>query len=113
MSPLVGGTSPAMALKRVVLPAPLAPMILTVSPRQTFRDTRSRARTPPKRTVRSSSSRIAPSSTVEAGREPGGAPGAGACGANGVRRAKTTKSVGERDEPAGQDQYARNHNRAE
>src|SRR5437899_10431728 len=48
-----------MTLKSVVLPAPLGPMSATTCPASTLNDTRSRATTPPKRTLSSLTSRSA------------------------------------------------------
>src|SRR5450830_1539750 len=56
MAPLVGRTRPEIALKRVVLPAPLAPTRPITSWLPTFRVTRSTAVKPPKRTETLSSS---------------------------------------------------------
>src|SRR6266571_4390155 len=46
-----------MTLKSVVLPAPFGPISATSSPASTLKDTRSSATTPPKRTLRSRTSR--------------------------------------------------------
>ena len=46
-SPSVGASWPVSRLKKVVLPAPLGPMMLTISPRFTDRLTLSTARKPP------------------------------------------------------------------
>src|SRR5207245_1833160 len=48
-----------MTLKSVVLPAPFGPMSATTCPASTLNDTRSRATTPPKRTLSSLTSRSA------------------------------------------------------
>jgi len=45
----VAGTRPVIASMTVVLPAPLGPIRLTISPGSTFRLTSSTALTPPKR----------------------------------------------------------------
>src|SRR5512139_3881077 len=50
--PDVGACTPEMALKNVVLPAPLGPMMPTSSPSRTTASTASTATRPPKRTVR-------------------------------------------------------------
>jgi hypothetical protein len=50
------GTSPAIALKSVVLPAPLGPMIARRSPSRTPSEMPSTARSAPKLTARPSSS---------------------------------------------------------
>src|SRR5258708_2740555 len=57
MRPADGRTNPQTALKRVVFPAPLGPMIPTTSRGRMSRDTESSATRPPKRTVTSSTSR--------------------------------------------------------
>src|SRR5574340_821906 len=56
MRPAATGALPATALKSVVLPAPFGPITATTSPGARPSETRSRATTPPKRTVTSESS---------------------------------------------------------
>src|SRR5205085_5913014 len=51
--PALGGITPEMALKKVVLPAPLGPMMPTSSPPSIATETPSTAVRPPKRTVTS------------------------------------------------------------
>ena len=51
---------PPIALKAVVLPAPLGPIIVKMLPRSTLKLRLSTAVSPPKRTVRFSTSSIAP-----------------------------------------------------
>src|SRR4051812_17099454 len=50
-SPAASDANPDTALSRVVLPAPLGPMMPRISPGATVSDTLSTAVTPPKRTV--------------------------------------------------------------
>src|SRR2546428_12494251 len=54
--PAAGLYTRVMTLKRVVLPAPLGPISATTWPASTANETRSRAITPPKRTLRSRTS---------------------------------------------------------
>ena len=58
--PAVGGKSPVMALNRVVLPAPLAPMSARRSPAATESETSSIARSAPNVRVTPSSTRASP-----------------------------------------------------
>src|SRR5215470_14484447 len=69
--PAVGRTTPVRQLKKVLLPAPLGPMMALISPDPTSKFTLLRAVRPPKRTVRSSVRKIgaAPASPRSA---PGG-----------------------------------------
>ncbi len=62
--PAVGGKSPVMALKSVVLPAPLEPRIAAFSPAATDNDTSSTARSAPKTRVTPSSTSASPDSRV-------------------------------------------------
>src|SRR5258705_8572803 len=59
MRPLVGRRTPVTQLKKVLLPAPLGPMMARISPRGTVRLTLPTAVRPPKRMVRPSVRRIA------------------------------------------------------
>src|SRR6478735_9832336 len=52
MLPLLGGIAPATRLKKVVLPAPLGPMIALILPCSTTVETSFTAARPPKRLVR-------------------------------------------------------------
>jgi hypothetical protein len=60
MRPPVGRSTPVTQLKKVLLPAPLGPMIARISPRGTVRLTLSTAVSPPKRMVSPSVRRIGP-----------------------------------------------------
>ncbi len=60
--PAVGGKSPVMALKSVVLPAPLEPRIAAFSPAATENDTSSTARSAPKARVTPASTSASPDS---------------------------------------------------
>ena len=65
--PSSGATKPQTQLNKVVLPAPLGPITPTTSPARADIDTPSSAVSPPKRTVKPSTSRaaaIAPPSAV-------------------------------------------------
>ena len=62
--PAVGGKSPVMALKSVVLPAPLEPRIAAFSPAATESDTSSTARSPPKTRLTPASTSASPDSSV-------------------------------------------------
>src|SRR6478609_3232058 len=70
--PAVGGKSPVMALKSVVLPAPLEPRMAAFSPAATDSETSSTARSAPNTRVTPSSTSASPDSSVPAG--PGVAP---------------------------------------
>ena len=61
--PAVGGKSPVMALKSVVLPAPLEPRIAAFSPAATESDTSSTARSAPKTRVTPASTSASPDSS--------------------------------------------------
>ena len=54
IDPEVGRRTPVRQLKKVLLPAPLGPMMARISPRATAKLTWSSAVSPPKRMVRSS-----------------------------------------------------------
>ena len=58
MRPLVGGMAPDTKLNRVVLPAPLGPMIPVIAPGKIWRVQWLTARTPPKSFTRSWTSRM-------------------------------------------------------
>src|SRR5258706_13517583 len=60
MRPEVGRSTPVRQLKKVLLPAPLGPMIARISPRATVMLTLPTAVRPPKRMVRPSVRRIGP-----------------------------------------------------
>src|SRR5690348_9532046 len=55
-APLVGRATPVIVLKQVVLPAPFGPISPRISPLYRVKSTPSRATTPPKRMVTSSTS---------------------------------------------------------
>src|SRR5487761_407722 len=66
ISPACGFRNPQTTLNKLVLPAPLGPMMPTISPAGTSSDTSSRATNPPKRTVSERTSRAPGPSTPAA-----------------------------------------------
>src|SRR5215472_16890049 len=62
ISPTSGRLKPQITLSSVVLPAPLGPMMPTISPARNVAETRSRARTPPNEIETPSTARVVMSS---------------------------------------------------